>query len=503
MAELLAQFSLSLEPWKNAKERFLDSLPDEADKTLFKTATLENVFYSSSASFKHHESNSKVAKARQRLRPLLDSLDGYSKGLDVLSQSSATILCPLWGSIRIALHLALSYAEYYDKILAMYERIGDLLPRFRSYQAVFPTHPQVLAHLTDAYFEIVKFSYDASQVFKPPIDVTSKAFRLILKSRWKPLKMQSEQYLEKLRCTAKNVREAADIAHMEASRTHMLESKRFRDLVVADRSLQQYRDDVRRTKDFLSNYDYRVKHESIRSARCENTCVWFLESEKLLSWLKEGMEPFYCCGIPGSGKSVLASAIIDVVIENTLTNTDWPAIVCYHYCDYADGNTLDATKIVANLARQLLDNHPSCVSNILTRLRPAVENGFSISWSDAAYCLREALKTSKHTMFVIDGLDELDAANQDLVLAEMRHLIEEFGIALKVIFFGRRDEKVVRRYLSNASSLTISTDDNVADLMRYIEFRLQSCIDSGDLCLSNVDIANEIVENLVGGAEHM
>jgi hypothetical protein len=51
-----------------------------------------------------------------------------------MAQSSASILCPLWGRMRIVLHLALSYEKYYDKIIHLYERIGDIIPRFRDYQ---------------------------------------------------------------------------------------------------------------------------------------------------------------------------------------------------------------------------------------------------------------------------------------------------------------------------------------------------------------------------------
>jgi hypothetical protein len=177
MANPVTTIALPLEPWTNAKNSFLDSLPDGADRTIFQEANVENMFYTASAGFQHHESNSKIAKARKKMMPVLESIEGYGKALDVLSQSSASILCPLWGSLRVLLHLALSYGDYYDKIVKMFERIGDVLPRFRSYQALFPTHPQLLRYLTDAYWEIVKFSYAASQVFILPPDTLKKTFQ--------------------------------------------------------------------------------------------------------------------------------------------------------------------------------------------------------------------------------------------------------------------------------------------------------------------------------------
>jgi 5'-deoxynucleotidase YfbR-like HD superfamily hydrolase len=57
--------AFSPDPWNNAKNRFLDSLRDDEDRQIFKDATLENLFYTASAGFQHHEENSKTAKAQK------------------------------------------------------------------------------------------------------------------------------------------------------------------------------------------------------------------------------------------------------------------------------------------------------------------------------------------------------------------------------------------------------------------------------------------------------
>src|ERR1700761_1873380 len=106
MATSATTIGVPLESWTLAKDRFLEGLSNDEERELFEKATLENLFYTSSAGFKHHEAHSKTALARKRLKPLLDSIDGYGKALDVLSQSSS-ILCPVWGGLRIVLHLAL------------------------------------------------------------------------------------------------------------------------------------------------------------------------------------------------------------------------------------------------------------------------------------------------------------------------------------------------------------------------------------------------------------
>ncbi|PMD38043.1 hypothetical protein L207DRAFT_60130 [Hyaloscypha variabilis F] len=53
--------------------------------------------------------------------------------------------------------------------------------------------------------------------------------------------------------------------------------------------------------------DYKDQHCNYQSRRIEGTGRWFLETEAYQKWLESGSENVLCCcGIPGSGKSVMA-----------------------------------------------------------------------------------------------------------------------------------------------------------------------------------------------------
>ena len=43
----------------------------------------------------------------------------------------------LTGSIRVLLHLAREFGKYFEKLVEMLARIGDVLPRFRVYEKLF------------------------------------------------------------------------------------------------------------------------------------------------------------------------------------------------------------------------------------------------------------------------------------------------------------------------------------------------------------------------------
>lgn len=102
MTDLFSQFQK--DPWVLAEKRYLDGLSDE-EKELFKSASLENLFYSTSAAQIRHRENSKSRAAAQKLQPFVAAISQYGSAVDVITNTASLVLCPLWGSIRVVLHV--------------------------------------------------------------------------------------------------------------------------------------------------------------------------------------------------------------------------------------------------------------------------------------------------------------------------------------------------------------------------------------------------------------
>jgi hypothetical protein len=48
----------------------------------------------------------------------------------------------------------------------MFTRIGDVLPRFQLYEALFPSHERLVQALSVVYLDILIFCIDAKAVFR-------------------------------------------------------------------------------------------------------------------------------------------------------------------------------------------------------------------------------------------------------------------------------------------------------------------------------------------------
>jgi hypothetical protein len=61
---------------------------------------------------------------------------------------------------------ACTFAEAFDVLLDAYQRIGELLPLFTQYQAMFRDRPEMTRVLTLMYEDILRFHWKAMGYFK-------------------------------------------------------------------------------------------------------------------------------------------------------------------------------------------------------------------------------------------------------------------------------------------------------------------------------------------------
>lgn len=60
----------------------------------------------------------------------------------------------------------MEFEKYFERLVAMFAEIGDIVPRFRVYEKLFPSHERLTQALSVVYLDIIKFCTDAKAVFK-------------------------------------------------------------------------------------------------------------------------------------------------------------------------------------------------------------------------------------------------------------------------------------------------------------------------------------------------
>lgn len=135
--------------------------------------------------------------------------------------------------------------------------------------------------------------------------------------------------------------------------------------------------------------------------RREGTGKWFLESERFLCWVaNEKKQTLLCTGVPGAGKTVLASIVINQ-LEKEFANNDDVAIT-YLYFDYRQ--QIEFSDLLSVLLRQLLQGNPGLYGTISDMYR---RHGHDRLSKEAVQKeLEVVISQCSEVFIVIDALDE-------------------------------------------------------------------------------------------------
>ncbi|KAL9113656.1 MAG: hypothetical protein Q9187_007585 [Circinaria calcarea] len=209
----MASLVISEDAWARARRRYTEDLSG-SEREIFDNASLENVFYSASAMQNAHQAQSITRRLGTKLQPLVAAIDQYGKALDVYANVSSLVLVPLWGSLRVVLHLASEFHKYFERLVDMFVRIGDVLPQFREYEKLFPSHERLVQALSKVYLDILEFCTDAKAVFRKGKRPFMSTFSVPFKLLWKPFNQQFGKVVDDFQEHGKNVRKEAYIAHM-------------------------------------------------------------------------------------------------------------------------------------------------------------------------------------------------------------------------------------------------------------------------------------------------
>ena len=249
-----------------ARDRYVEELSRE-ETALYETASPESIFYDASAMEKAHISSSASLEIADKLQSVITAIEQYGKALDVYANAYSLVLSPLWGSIRIVLHLAREFGKYFERFMEMFASIGDLLPRFQMYENLFPSHERLVQALSIVYVDILTFCSKAKGVFRRGRHSLRINIGIFAKLSWKPFEQQFGKVIDGFRAHVKNVQK-------EVSLSHMVEASDSRALVRAQQGAierAKKEDAHRRIFAAIPSVDNYAQHKKLQKLRKQGT----------------------------------------------------------------------------------------------------------------------------------------------------------------------------------------------------------------------------------------
>ncbi|KAF3940329.1 hypothetical protein ABW19_dt0201355 [Dactylella cylindrospora] len=243
---------------------------------------------------------------------------------------------------------------------------------------------------------------------------------------------------------------------------------------------------------WLAPFDYSLQQSDYLKRRQQRTGQWLLDSEEYRKWLEQkGI--LFCPGIPGAGKTILTSIVIDDLA--TKSSEDTTIGIAYLYCNYNRKAEQETDKLLANLLKQLARRRPSLPDSVRDLYKECMkkESG-SPQLREIIQSLYAVSREYSTVYIVVDALDECDGPGgwQSEFLSELFNLHEKCGVH---IFATSRPLQKIKDRFRGLATLEIEAHDE--DVLNYLQGQIDR---SGkQLLINNRDYITSKISEAVSG----
>lgn len=231
--------------------------------------------------------------------------------------------------------------------------------------------------------------------------------------------------------------------------------------------LNEHHDDQQRRviEGWLSSTDFAAQQSDFIGRRQEGTGQWLLDSQEFGTWLKGTKQTLFCPGIPGAGKTIVASIVIDHLWSKFQAEGD--VRIAFLYCNYKRQQEQKFQHLMTSLLAQLVKGRSNLPETIISMHQRHADRGTRPSVEEIIIAFHSVASTYSRIFFVVDALDECSNTDntRKRLLEELFKLQSHMTAALfatsryipeiTVLFQGelsmeiRASEEDVQRYLSS------------------------------------------------------
>ncbi|KAM0248467.1 hypothetical protein ACHAP5_003413 [Fusarium lateritium] len=199
-------------------------------------------------------------------------------------------------------------------------------------------------------------------------------------------------------------------------------------------------------------------HADLQSLRAVSACNFILQNPEFKTWYRaSGSQQLVVLGDMGTGKSVLASFLIDELCRRTCHQLPQPMLL-YHYCQ--NDETGHALYIFSSLILSLLEQ---CVGQKRAFFdwykQDLLSGNFQPSTNVhklVGFFQRTVRELDRQLLLVVDGLDECDTKSRNMFLEALQDLVQN-TTRLKVVLSCRPCGEILNQ-LEGIPKINMSTD---------------------------------------------
>jgi hypothetical protein len=247
--------------------------------------------------------------------------------------------------------------------------------------------------------------------------------------------------------------------------------------------------------------DPSINYEKALKQRQHDTGLWFLEGELYASWQRDPASSLWLYGIPGCGKTVLSSTILQDLLRHCDSNPEH--IVIYFYFDFNNSEKQDVVRMLRSLVYQL-SWQAAEVPASLRALFSSCKDGKRQPPLDALLqAVRQIIQQLPQVYIMLDALDECTERTELMETLETIAGWKLLNMHLLVTSRRERDiESSLKGFVDLQNGICLQVEVVDKDIEQYVRQRLS---DDKGLNKWGKDIAlrHEIESALMKGSKGM
>ncbi|KAH6889063.1 hypothetical protein BKA70DRAFT_885997 [Coprinopsis sp. MPI-PUGE-AT-0042] len=241
--------------------------------------------------------------------------------------------------------------------------------------------------------------------------------------------------------------------------------------------------------------NFRQIYQDMLSKATLGTGMWLVKGDKFCLWIEPNgdIKILWGSGIPGAGKTLLASIVIEH-LEALCKERAVKICVCYVYFRYSDRSEMTVRNILEILVMQTLERHPDCQALVEQTYAQHLHERTEPTEVQLLGLLRQLTAGMAATFYVLDALDEAPVKVQLAILKTLASLDVK-------LFVTSRPLKTVEDNFPNALTFHITAQDTDIDL--HIEKGISENAELQRVLNANPSLRDEIFSTIKGNCGGM
>ncbi|KAH6889038.1 hypothetical protein BKA70DRAFT_1163664, partial [Coprinopsis sp. MPI-PUGE-AT-0042] len=236
--------------------------------------------------------------------------------------------------------------------------------------------------------------------------------------------------------------------------------------------------------------NFRQIYHDMLSKATLGTGMWLVKGDKFRLWLEPNgdIKIFWGSGIPGAGKTLLASIVIEH-LEALCGETDTRICVCYVFFRYSDRSEVTVRSIIETLVMQTHERHPDFQALIEQTYSQHLRERTEPTEAQLLALLRQLTDGMAITFYILDALDEAPTKIQLTVVKTLASLNVK-------LFITSRPLKTIEDNFPNAHTFHITAQDTDIDL--HIKKGISENAELQRVLNANPSLRDEIISTIKG-----